>query len=124
MLYFINTCYTFVHIIYTFVLLLYNNEKEAFNLLQIHDILENDSLSTDDKIIAIEAFLKEDLINIKEAIEILGVARITVNRHIEDGNLPLLINKGQFKVLSKNDVINFKSTIDSTKEFFKKKERN
>ena len=53
LLYFVNTCYTFVHIIYTFVLLLYNNEKEAFNLLQIHDILENDSLSTDDKIIAI-----------------------------------------------------------------------
>ncbi|CAD5903042.1 hypothetical protein [Carnobacterium maltaromaticum] len=90
-------------------------------MLQIHDIIENDLLTTDEKITAIEAFLQEDLINVKEALEILDVTRTTANRYIEDGLLTLLVDKGQFKVLSKIEVTNFRPTVDATKEFFKKK---
>lgn len=116
-----NIYLTLIYIVYTLVSIVYTREKEVFKLLQIHDIIDNEGLTTDEKITAIEAFLKEDLINVKEALEILDVTRTTANRYIEDGSLRLLVDKGQFKVLSKIEVANFKPTVDATKEFFKKK---
>ncbi|MDW5525196.1 DNA-binding protein [Carnobacterium maltaromaticum] len=91
-------------------------------MLKIHDIIENKSLTTEDKIVAIETFLKNDLINLTEATKLLNVSRPTINRYIDNGNLSLLIDKGQFKVLSKNEVSDFKISLDATKDFFKKKE--
>lgn len=93
-------------------------------MLKIHDIIDNDSLTTDDKVSAIEAFLKDDLINLTEAVNLLKVSRPTINRYIENGNLSLLVDKGQFKVLSKIEVSNFKISLDAAKNFLKKRNPN
>lgn len=90
-------------------------------MLNLDFILDDNSLTNSEKSNAIELYLKDNLINLKEACTLLEISRPTLNKYINEAFITPLIDRGNFTVLNKDDVVKLKPKIEQTKEFFKKK---